>query len=86
MIETKGSRATASQPLAEASDKDSYCVDRVCGPDRRRLCEMGLVEGAEVSVVNKARPGTVVVKVGGCRLALARGTATNVWVKNNKAK
>ena len=81
MIKTHGKSVASAQTLAEAPIRESYRVDRVSGPDRRRLCEMGLIDGAEISVVNRARPGTMVVKVGGCRLALARGMTGNVWVK-----
>ncbi|MCC8181333.1 MAG: ferrous iron transport protein A [Planctomycetes bacterium] len=73
--------SVASRPLSEAPESTSYCVDRVSGPDKRRLCEMGLVEGAEISVVKRARPGTVILKVGDCRLALARGMDGHVWVR-----
>lgn len=81
MIQTKGTVAAVSEPLATASDRPTYMVDKVTGPERRRLSEMGLVEGAQVNVVNRARRGMMVVKVGGCRLALARGMADYVWVK-----
>lgn len=81
MIMAKGAMDVASVPLATAPIKGAYRVDRVIGPDQRRLCEMGLVEGAEVSVVNRSRHDMMVVKVGGCRLALARGMADNVLVR-----
>ncbi len=73
--------STAAQPLANASENGSYVVDRVVGPEQRRLCEMGLVEGAVVSVMNRSRGDMMVIKVGGCRLALARGMADCVLVK-----
>ncbi len=81
MIMAKGMGGVAAQPLAVAPERDSYCIERVSGPEQRRLCELGLVEGAEISVLNRARHGMLVVKVGGCRLALARGMADYVWVK-----
>lgn len=68
-------------PLAVAPARSSYFVDRVNGPDKRRLTELGLVEGAEVSVVNRSCNDMMVLKVGGSRLALARGMASHVWVK-----
>lgn len=80
MILSQGN-GTASEPLGTASLKSQYLVDRVTGPERRRLCEMGLVEGAKVDVINRARPGMMIVKVGGCRLALARGMADYVMVR-----
>lgn len=81
MILAKGTVAAISQPLAQAPAKSSYVVDRVVGCDQRRLSEMGLVEGAEVSVINRSRGGMMVVKVGGCRLGLAKATADCVMVK-----
>lgn len=81
MILAKGTSGIAPVPLTEAPQRPSYMVDRVSGPDQRRLSEMGLVEGAAIQVVNRSNSGMVVVKVGGCRLALARGMADFVWVK-----
>ena len=81
MILAKGASDMASVPLAQAPAKGAYLVDRVSGPDQRRLSEMGLVEGAEISVINRSRTDMMVVRVGGCRLALARGMAESVWVK-----
>lgn len=70
-----------SVPLVVAPERSSYFVDRVNGPDKKRLCELGLVEGAEISVVNRSCNDMMVLKVGGCRLALARGMANHVWVR-----
>lgn len=81
MIMAKGAGGLAAQPLTSAPERGSYLVDRVGGPEQRRLCELGLVEGAEVSVVNRCANGMFVVKVGGSRLALARGMAEHVWVR-----
>ncbi len=81
MILAKGIGNVLAQPLAIAPERESYFIDRVSGPEQRRLCELGLVEGAEISVVNRSRQGMLVVKVGGCRLALARGMADYVYVK-----
>ncbi len=86
MILAKGGYGLATVPtapvtLAAAPERSSYLVDRVSGGDRRRLCEMGLVEGARIQVVNRRTRDMLVVRVGGCRLALARGMADCVWVK-----
>lgn len=81
MILAKGTVGISPVPLATAPQRSSYLIDRVSGPDQRRLSEMGLVEGAEVQVVNRGCRDMLVVKVGGCRLALARGMADCVWVK-----
>lgn len=71
----------ASMPLASAPQRSSYLLDRVSGPEQRRLCEMGLVEGARIQVVNRASRDMLVIRVGGSRLALARGMADCVWVR-----
>lgn len=81
MILAKGTSGISAVPLANAPKRNTYCIDRVSGPEQRRLCELGLVEGQEISVVNRSRNNMMVVKVGGCRLALARGMADHVWVK-----
>ena len=82
MITAKGTVGSiAAQPLAKAAERDSYVVDRIVGPERRRLCEMGLVEGAVVSVLNRPQSDMMVIKVGGSRLALARGMGDRVLVK-----
>ncbi len=67
--------------LASVPQAGSYLLDRVSGPEQRRLSEMGLVEGARIHVVNRASRDMLVIRVGGSRLALARGMADCVWVK-----
>ena len=81
MILAKGTEGIQPTPLASAPQRSSYLIDRVSGPDQRRLCEMGLVEGAEIRIVNRAQRDMAVVTVGGSRLALARGMADHVWGK-----
>jgi Fe2+ transport system protein FeoA len=85
MILSKGSaRITPTLvpvPLASAPRRGSYLLDRVSGPEQRRLSEMGLVEGARIDVVNRGGRDMLVIRVGGSRLALARGMADCVWVK-----
>lgn len=83
MILAKGAGGMSAVPLTAASDQALYRIERVSGSEsnRKRLNEMGLVSGAEVSVVNRANGGMVVVKLGGCRLALDRAMASSVWVK-----
>ncbi len=81
MILAQGADKVASRPLAQASEQNSFMVDRVSGPEQRRLCELGLVEGARLEVLNRSRGGMLVVKVGGSRLGMASGMADCVWVK-----
>lgn len=80
MILSKGMVDSNAVPLTSANGKN-FSVQKIAGPDQRRLCELGFVEGAKIEVVNRTRPDMLVVKVGGARLALARGIADSVWVK-----
>ncbi len=82
MILSKG-MSVREIALASAPERRSYRIERVSGQDQQayRLSEMGLVPGAEVSVMSRCHNGMIVVKVGGSRLALARGMADGVWVK-----
>lgn len=81
MILAKGTADIGPVSLATAPERLNYMIDSVSGPEQRRLSEMGFVEGAKVAVVNRTREGMLVVKVGGSRLALARGMADHVFVK-----
>jgi Fe2+ transport system protein FeoA len=81
MILAKGTDGIVPVQLSAAPHRPVYLVDRVSGPERRRLCEMGLVEGAGLQIVNRCARNMMVVKVGGSRLALAGGMADHVWVK-----
>ncbi|MCD8140687.1 MAG: ferrous iron transport protein A [Planctomycetaceae bacterium] len=81
MILAKGTSHIGPVSLAAAPERVSYMVEGVTGPEQRRLSEMGFVEGARISVVNRTREGILVVKVGGSRLALARGMADYVMVR-----
>lgn len=81
MILANGAKDIAAVPLAKAPERKTYRIDRVSGPEQRRLCELGLVEGQEISIVQRSRPTMMVVKVGGSRLALAREMSDHVWVK-----
>lgn len=83
MILSKG-MGVQGKALASVPAIGTYRVDRVAGPEDAqalRLSEMGMVPGAELSVLSRSNNGTVVVKVGGCRMALARGMADYVYVK-----
>lgn len=81
MILSKGLVNANAVPLTSADGK-TFCIERIAGPDQRRLCELGFIEGARIEVVNRARPDMLVVKVGGARMALARGIADSVWVQS----
>lgn len=47
---------------------------------QRRLAEMGIYPGVRLRVINSG-PGPVLVEVWGGRLALGRGVAMKIWVR-----
>ena len=49
---------------------------------QRRLADMGLTPGLKVRVVRSHRFGALVLDVRGSRLALGRGLARKIMVKN----
>ena len=71
----------SAMSLAKIDGGRSCQVASVSGPDKRRLCEMGLVAGAEISVLKRISPGSVIVKIGDCRIALSRGMDRCVQVR-----
>lgn len=81
MILAKG-KGTQEVMLAAAPEKHNLRVERIAASRTQslRLVEMGVVPGAEVAVVKRGY-GMVVLRVGGTRLALARGMADCIWVK-----
>ncbi|MDR0361196.1 MAG: ferrous iron transport protein A [Planctomycetota bacterium] len=82
MIMAKGTGMPAMR-LSRAGAGFPRRIERITGPEAqvKRLTELGLVSGAEVSVLARGGTDTIVLKVGGSRLALASGMADNVWVK-----
>jgi len=47
---------------------------------QRRLADMGLTPGLNVTVIGSQRPGSVVLDVRGSRLALGRGISHKIMV------
>lgn len=76
-------RRSGTIPLAFLTDGTKGVVRGVAGGHgiRRRLYELGFVEGAEVVVVKSGGAGPIVVSVQGSRLALGRGVAMKVLVE-----
>lgn len=83
IILNRGSEHLKPVPLAQIAPGGSYFVESVSAPEpqRLRLCEMGFIAGAPVSVIACSREGMLVVKVGGSRMALSRGTTEQIWVQ-----
>lgn len=48
---------------------------------QRRLADMGLTPGVQIRVVNSQMPGPVLIDLRGTRLALGRGIAQKITVK-----
>lgn len=69
-------------PLAHAAQGRLYRVGMVCGGRgaRRKLEDLGVSRGAEVTLCTQARRGPAEITVRGSRLALGRGVASKVLV------
>ena len=48
---------------------------------QRRLADMGLTPGVQIRVINSQMPGPVLIDLRGTRLALGRGIAQKIIVK-----
>lgn len=84
MILNKGVEVEAPVTLSKVNAAGRYRIEDVSGNerDRHRLHEMGFVAGAPLEVVSCYSADMLVVKLGGCRMALSRGTTENVRVRS----
>lgn len=80
-------KATAAQPgvcfpLAMTAIGDRIWVVEIRGGRRmvRRLTDLGIVPGLEITVVNCTESGSVIVALPGCRIGLGAGMAHRVMV------
>ena len=48
---------------------------------QRRLADMGLTPGIQIRVINSQMPGPVLIDLRGSRVALGRGVAQKILVK-----
>jgi ferrous iron transport protein A len=48
---------------------------------QRRLADMGLTPGTQIRVINSQMPGPVLIDLRGSRIALGRGVAQKILVK-----
>lgn len=69
--------------LQEGNPGSQYFVEEITLPLEleRRLEALGLLEGTQVTVLQKKRRGAVIVKVRGTRFALGLGIAKHVKVR-----
>lgn len=69
-------------PLAMTAIRDRVWVVEIRGGRRmvRRLTDLGIVQGIEITVVNRTESGSVIVGLQGCRIGLGAGMAHRVMV------
>jgi ferrous iron transport protein A len=69
-------------PLAMTTMGDRVWVVQIKGGHRmvRRLTDLGIVQGSEVTVVSRTASGSVIVALQGCRIGLGAGMAHRVMV------
>ena len=75
--------ANQGMPLAMASPGELVTVTGVRAGRglQRKLADMGLTPGVQIRVINSGMPGPVLIEVRGTRLALGRGIALKIVVK-----
>jgi ferrous iron transport protein A len=80
-------KETATQPgvclpLPMTANGDRVWVVEIKGGHRmvRRLTDLGIVPGMEITVVNRAESGSVIVGLQGCRIGIGAGMAHRVMV------
>ncbi|MBE7383785.1 MAG: ferrous iron transport protein A [Leptolyngbya sp. SIO1E4] len=74
--------AGARLPLAMASVGDRLWLVQIGGGHRmvRRLTDVGLVQGSQITVLSRTNSGSVIVARDGCRIGLGAGMAHRVMV------
>jgi ferrous iron transport protein A len=74
--------AGATLPLAMATAGDRVWVVHIQGGHRmvRRLTDLGIVQGSEITVVSRTGSGSVIVALQGCRIGVGAGMAHRVMV------
>ncbi|MFW6303383.1 MAG: FeoA family protein [Candidatus Sumerlaeota bacterium] len=71
-------------PLSQAKTGDRLMVVKLQGGRRlaSRLADMGIFPGAVLNVVQSLHAGPAIISIRGERMALGRGMADKVLVKN----
>ena len=72
----------ARLPLSMAAVGDRVWVVAIQGGHRmaRRLTDLGIVQGGEVTIVSRTESGSVIVALQGCRIGLGAGMAHRIMV------
>ncbi len=75
------------ESLSTITEPGLYVVTKTEGSpvELRRLDQIGLVPGMRVEILSCPQDGMMVLKVGGARLAIARGSGQSVWVRPKNA-
>lgn len=73
-------------PLAMTAVGDRVWVLRIKGGHRmvRRLTDLGIVQGSEITIVSRTESGSVIVGLQGCRIGLGAGMAHRVLVTTSQ--
>lgn len=69
-------------PLAMTTIGDRAWVVEIKGGHRmaRRLTDLGIIQGSEITIVSRTESGSVIVGLQGCRIGLGAGIAHRVMV------
>lgn len=69
-------------PLSMVAVGDRVWIVQIKGGHRmvRRLMDVGIIQGSEVTVVSRTESGSVIVALQGCRIGLGAGMAHRVMV------
>jgi ferrous iron transport protein A len=72
----------ARLPLALAANGDRAWVAEIKGGHRmvRRLTDLGIAQGSEITIINRTDSGSVIVGLQGCRIGIGAGMAHRVMV------
>ncbi|MEA5419999.1 FeoA family protein [Spirulina sp. CCNP1310] len=83
-VDQKTAAATSAGqfPLAMATVGDRLWIVQIQGGHRimRRLIDLGLTQGSEITVVSRTDSGSMIVGFQGCRIGLGAGIAHRVMV------
>ena len=75
--------ANQGMPLAMARPGEMVVVTGIRAGRglQRRLADMGFTPGVQIRVINSGMPGPVLIDLRGARLALGRGIALKILVR-----
>ncbi|MEB3357778.1 MAG: FeoA family protein, partial [Synechococcales bacterium] len=81
-VATSPSHQEGCLPLAMTTVGDRVWVVQIKGGHQmvRRLTDMGIVQGGEVTIISRTESGSVIVALQGCRIGLGAGMAHRVMV------